>query len=70
MLFIILIGAVVTLLLLKSLFSKNIAYIVFSLLLISILVWQQISMEHTNNLFVITLILVFTIKVIADQRKG
>ncbi|RFB31588.1 hypothetical protein DZB91_18885 [Brevibacillus sp. VP] len=71
MLFIILIGAVVTLFLLKSVFSKNIAYIVFSLLLISILVWQQISMEHaTNNLFVITLILVFTIKVIADQRKG
>ncbi|PPA93324.1 hypothetical protein C4A77_19145 [Brevibacillus laterosporus] len=70
MLFIILIGAVVTLLLLKSVFSKNITYIVFSLLLISVLVWQQISMEHANNLFVITLILAFTIKVIADQRKG
>ncbi|ATO47830.1 hypothetical protein D5F52_03375 [Brevibacillus laterosporus] len=70
MLFIILIGAVVTLFLLKSVFSKNIAYIVFSLLLISILVWQQITMEHANNLFVITLILAFTIKVIADQRKG
>ncbi|OAJ75451.1 hypothetical protein AYJ08_22170 [Brevibacillus sp. SKDU10] len=69
MLFIVLIGAVVTLLLLKSVFSKNIAYIVFSLLLISILVWQQISMEHANNFFVITLILVFTFKVIADQRK-
>ncbi|AGR47524.1 hypothetical protein ABOUO_37 [Brevibacillus phage Abouo] len=70
MLFIILIAAVVTLFLLKSVFSRNIAYIVFSLLLISILVWQQISMEHANNLFVITLILAFTIKVIADQRKG
>lgn len=70
MLFIILIGAVVTLFLLKSVFSKNIAYIVFSLLLISVLVWQQITMEHANNLFVITLILAFTIKVIADQRKG
>ncbi|AYK08739.1 hypothetical protein D8Z77_21670 [Brevibacillus laterosporus] len=70
MLFIILIAAVVTLFLLKSVFSRNIAYIVFSLLLISVLVWQQISMEHSNNLFVITLILAFTIKVIADQRKG
>ncbi|QDX94933.1 hypothetical protein EEL32_10890 [Brevibacillus laterosporus] len=55
--------------LLKSMFSKNIAYIVFSLLLVSILVWQQISMENANNFFVITLILVFTIKLIVEQRK-